>query len=129
MKKILISFFFLFSLSANAMEKETTFKKELFDKAQSDGKIVVISSWIKYCSSCAGQMKILQNAKNKGELLDIKFDNIEYFSFDVTKKEISNFFDVQYQTTLIIFKGNQEVYRSIGETTEDLIYEALKASI
>ena len=129
MKKILASIFFLFSLSANAMEKETTFKKELFDKAQSDGKIVVISSWIKYCSSCAGQMKILQNAKNKGELLDIKFDNIEYFSFDVTKKEISNFFDVQYQTTLIIFKGNQEVYRSIGETTEDLIYEALKASI
>ena len=129
MKKILISIFFLFSLSANAMEKETTFKKELFDKAQSDGKIVVISSWIKYCSSCAGQMKILQNAKNKGELLDIKFDNIEYFSFDVTKKEISNFFNVQYQTTLIIFKGNQEVYRSVGETTEDLIYEALKASI
>ena len=129
MKKILISIFFLFSLSANAIEKETTFKKELFDKAQSDGNIVVISSWIKYCSSCAGQMKILQNAKNKGELLDIKFDNIEYFSFDVTKKEISNFFDVQYQTTLIIFKGNQEVYRSVGETTEDLIYEALKASI
>ena len=129
MKKILISIFFLFSLSANAMEKETTFKKELFDKAQSDGKIVVISSWIKYCSSCAGQMKILQNAKKKGELLDIKFDNIEYFSFDVTKKEISNFFDVQYQTTLIIFKGDQEVYRSVGETTEDLIYEALKASI
>ena len=129
MKKILLSIFFLFSLSANAMEKETTFKKELFDKAQSDGKTVVISSWIKYFPSCAGQMKILQNAKNSGKLLDIKFDNIEYFSFDVTKKEISNLFDVQYQTTLIIFKGNREVYRSIGETTEDLIYEALKASI
>ena len=129
MKKILISIFFLFSLSANAMEKETTFKKELFDKAQSDGKIVVISSWIKYCSSCAGQMKILQNAKNKGELLDIKFDNIEYFSFDVTNREIADFFNIQYQTTLLIFKGDNEVYRSVGETTEDLIYEALKASI
>ena len=129
MKNFFISIFFLFSLSANAIEKETTFNKDLFDKAQSEGKIVVISSWIKYCTSCASQMKILQNAKNKGELLDIKFDNIEYFSFDVTKNEISNLFDVQYQTTLIIFKGNQEVYRSIGETTEDLIYEALKASI
>ena len=129
MKNFFISIFFLFSLSANAIEKETTFNKDLFDKAQSERKIVVISSWIKYCTSCASQMKILQNAKNKGELLDIKFDNIEYFSFDVTKKEISNLFDVQYQTTLIIFKGNQEVYRSIGETTKDLIYEALKASI
>ena len=111
------------------MEKQTTFNKELFDKAQSEGKFVVVSSWIKYCSSCAGQMKILNKAKNENKLSDIKFDNIEYFSFDVTKKEISDFFDVQYQTTLIIFKGNQEVYRSIGETTEDLIYEALKASI
>ena len=85
MKKIFIFLFFLLSLNANAMEKETTFSKELFDKAQSDGKIVIVSSWIKYCTSCAGQMKILQNAKNQGALLDIKFDNIEYFSFDVTK--------------------------------------------
>ena len=129
MKKILVIIICLFSLSANAIEKKTTFDKDLFDKAQSDGKIVIVSSWVKYCMSCAGQMKVLKQAKETGALSDINFDNIEYFSFDVTKKEISNFFDVQYQTTLIIFKGNQEVYRSVGETTEDLIYEALKASI
>jgi len=129
MKKILISIFFLFSLSANAMEKETTFKKELFDKAQSDGKIVVISSWIKYCPSCAGQMKILQNAKNQGALLDIKFDNIEYFSFEVTNREIADLLNVQYQTTILIFKDNKEVYRSVGETSKDLIYKAIKSSI
>jgi len=119
----------MFAFSANAGEKKTTFNKELFDKALSDGKIVVVSSWVKYCSSCASQMKVLQKAKNKGELSDIKFDDIEYFSFDVTNKEIANLFDVQYQTTLLIFKGNKEVYRSVGETTENLIYEALKASI
>ena len=97
----------------------------MFNKAQSEGKIVVVSSWIKYCSSCANQMKVLQKAKQKGELSDIKFDNIEYFSFDVTNSEIANLFNIQYQTTLLIFKGDQEVYRSIGETTENLIYEAL----
>ena len=129
MKKFIVFIFCLFAFSTNAMEKRTTFDKALFEKAQSEGKVIVISSWIEYCGSCANQMKVLQTAKKEGELSDIKFDNIEYFSFDVTKKEISNFFDVQYQTTLIIFKGNQEVYRSIGETTEDLIYEALKASI
>ena len=129
MKKILTFCFLLFAFNVNAMEKETTFKKELFDKAQSEGKVVVVSSWIKYCMSCASQMKVLQKAKNDGELSDIKFDNIEYFSFDVTNKEISDLFDVQYQTTLLIFKGNKEVYRSIGETTADLIYEAIKTSI
>ena len=129
MKKIIFLLFFFFTSNVYSMEKETTFSKELFDKAQSQGKIVIVSSWIKYCTSCASQMKVLNTAKKNGELSDIKFDNIEYFAFDVTDKDISNFFNVQYQTTLLIFKGNKEVYRSIGETSEKLIYEALKASI
>jgi len=129
MKKILIYIFCVIAFSVNAMEKQTTFNKELFDKAQSDGKFVVVSSWIKYCSSCAGQMKILNKAKKENELSDIKFDNIEYFSFDVTNKEIAELLKVQYQTTLLIFKDNEEIYRSVGETTEDLIYEAIKSSI
>ena len=65
-------------MNANAMEKETTFNQKLFNKAQSEGKVIIISSWIKYCSSCAGQMKILNKAKNDGKLNDIEFDNIEY---------------------------------------------------
>jgi len=129
MKKILIFIFCIIAFSANTIEKETTFNKELFNKAQSNGKVVVISSWIKYCSSCAGQMKILKDAKNEGKLNDIKFDNIEYFSFDVTNKNISDLFNVQYQTTLLIFKNNKEVYRSLGETTKNLIYKAIKSSI
>ena len=112
-----------------SMEKETTFNKKLFDKAQSEGKVVIVSSWIKYCSSCASQMKVLNKAKNDGKLFDIKFDNIEYFSFDVTNKDIANLLNVKFQTTLLIFKNNNEIYRSLGEITEDLIYEALKKSI
>ena len=122
MKKFLIFVFFILGLNAQAIGKETTYKKELFDKALLDGKVVVVSSWIKYCTSCASQMKILNKAKND-------FDNIEYFAFDVTNKEIAKFFNVQYQTTLLIFKENKEVYRSIGETTKKLIYDALKSSI
>ena len=129
MKKIFIFIFCFFVFGANAIEKKTTFDKELFNKAQSEGKIVVVSSWMKYCSSCANQMKVLQKAKKEGELSDIKFDNIEYFSFDVMNRDIADALNVIYQTTLLIFKDGKEVYRSIGETTEDLIYEALKASI
>ena len=122
MNKLLIFLIFTFTLSFNAISKETTYKKELFDKALLEGKVVIVSSWIKYCTSCASQMKILNKAKND-------FDNIEYFAIDVTNKEIAEFFNVQYQTTLLIFKDNKEVYRSIGETTKELIYDALKSSI
>ena len=122
MKRFLIFLFCIFSFNANALEKETTFSKDLFDKAQSDGKVVVVSSWIKYCSSCASQMKVLNKAKND-------FENIEYFTFEVTNREIADLLKVQYQTTLLIFKNNKEVYRSIGETSREEIYKALKSSI
>ena len=122
MKKFLIFICFVLALTSKATSKETTYDKQLFDKALSEGKVVVVSSWIKYCSSCAGQMKVLKKAKKD-------FENMEYFAFDVTNKEIAKFFNVQYQTTLLIFKDNKEVYRSIGETTKELIYDALKSSI
>ena len=109
-------------MSVNVLAKETTFKKELFDKAQSDGKVVIVSSWVKYCTSCASQMRVLDKAKND-------FNNIEYFKFDVRNKEIADLFNIQYQTTLLIFKNNKEVYRSIGETSREAIYKAIKSSI
>ena len=122
MKKTLILFFYLFSVNAFAIEKTTTFNKEIFQKAQTDGKIVVVNSWIKYCGSCTKQMKILEKAESD-------FDNMVYLTFEVTNKQIADLLKVQYQTTLLIFKDNKEVYRSIGETTKKEIYKAIKSSI
>tara|TARA_Y100001936_G_scaffold132167_1_gene129205 strand:- start:59 stop:427 length:369 start_codon:yes stop_codon:yes gene_type:complete len=122
MKKILTLIFCIFVFCFNTSAKETTYNKVDFEKALSEGKTVVVSSWIKYCTSCASQMKVLNKAVNE-------FKNIEYFAFDVTNKEIANSFNVQYQTTLLIFKNGKEVYRSIGETSKDLIYKAINSSI
>ena len=118
-KKILFLLIVLVPFNSIASEKVTTFNEDLFKKAQLDGKVVVVSSWIKYCYSCASQMKVLNQAKNE-------FENIVYLAFDVTNKKISNLLNVQYQSTLLIFKNNKEVYRSIGETTKDEIYKAIK---
>ena len=122
MKNFIVFIFLIITTSANAGEKKTTFDKELFDQAQAEGKVVIVSSWIKYCTSCASQMKVLDKAKND-------FDNIEYYKFEVTNKDIAKLLNVQYQTTLLIFKNNKEVYRSIGVTSKDLIYKAIKSSI
>ncbi len=122
MKKLFILIFCLISFQSIALEKKTTFSKEVFNKAQSEGKIVVVSSWIKYCSSCASQMKVLNKATDD-------FQNIVYLNFDVGNKEISNLLNVQYQTTLLIFKKNKEIYRSVGETSKSEIYKAIEKSL
>ena len=121
-KKFLIILFVVIPFNSFALEKETTFDQQQFKQALSEGKVVVVSSWIKYCYSCASQMKVLKEAKKD-------FDKIEYFAFDVTNENISNLFNVQYQSTLLIFKDNKEVYRSIGETTQKEIYKAIKTFI
>ena len=122
MKKLFILIFLLLSFQSTASEKKTTFNEEVFNNAQSEGKIVVVSSWIKYCSSCASQMKVLNKAKDD-------FQNIIYLNFDVGNEEISKLLNVQYQTTLLIFKKNKEIYRSLGETSKSEIYRAIEKSL
>ena len=122
MKKLFILIFCLISFQSIASEKKTTFNEEVFNNAQSEGKIVVVSSWIKYCSSCASQMKVLNKAKDD-------FQNIIYLNFDVRNEDISKLLNVQYQTTLLIFKKNKEIYRSVGETSKSEIYRAIEKSL
>ena len=122
MKKLSILIFCFISFQSFASEKKTTFNEEVFNNAQSEGKIVVVSSWMKYCSSCASQMKVLNKAKDD-------FQNIIYLNFDVRNEEISKLLNVQYQTTLLIFKKNKEIYRSVGETSKSEIYRAIEKSL
>ncbi|MDA9731949.1 thioredoxin family protein [Candidatus Pelagibacter sp.] len=122
MKKIIFLIIILFPLSLNAGEKKTTFTNEIFNKAQSDGKTVVVSSWIKYCTSCASQMKALKDVEKD-------FNNLVYLNFDVREKAIAKQLNIQFQTTLVIYKNNKEVYRSLGELSKDKIYKAINSVI
>ena len=122
MKKLLLLLLIIFPLNSAVAEKQTTFDNDVFNKAQSDGKTIVVSSWIKYCTSCASQTKALKDVEKD-------FDNLIYLTFDVTNREIAKQLNIQFQTTLVIYKNNKEVYRSLGELTKDKIYKAINSVI
>ena len=122
MKKLLLLLLIILPLNSAVAEKQTTFDNDVFNKAQSDGKTVVVSSWIKYCTSCASQMKALKDVEKD-------FDNLIYLTFDVTNREIAKQLNIQFQTTLVIYKNNEEVYRSLGELSKDKIYKAINSVI
>ena len=122
MKKLLVLLLIILPFNLAIAEKQTTFDNDVFNKAQSDGKTVVVSSWIKYCTSCASQMKALKDVEKD-------FDNLIYLTFDVTNREIAKQLNIQFQTTLVIYKNNKEVYRSLGELTKDKIYKAINSVI
>ena len=121
MKKILILTLLIFSFNAIATSKETTFTNEIFEKSQLEGKIVVIHSWNKTCSTCAQQVKILDKAKQD-------FNDVIFLSFEQTKdKDIAKSLNIDYWTTIVVYKNNMEVSRSIGLVDKEKIYSQISS--
>jgi len=121
MKKILILIFILLSFNSFAVEKNTTFNNEIFQKAQLDGKIVVINSWNETCTTCKVQIKILDQAEKE-------FTDILFLSFEQEKdKTIAKQLGIDYWTTIVIYQNNKEIYRSIGQMNKDKIYSVIKS--
>ena len=121
MKKIFILIFTLLSVNAFAVDKSTTFNNEIFQKAQLEGKTIVINSWNETCTTCAAQIKILDQAQ-------VEFKDILFLSFEQEKdKAIAKQLGIDYWTTIVIYKNIEEVYRSIGQMDKDKIYSTLKS--
>ena len=121
MKKILIIIFALFAIKAFAVDKSTTFNNDIFKQAQLEGKTVVINSWEKSCTTCKRQIKILDQAESE-------FKDVLFLSFEQTKdKDIAKQLDIDYWTTIVVYKNNKEVHRSIGQTNKTKIYELIKS--
>ena len=121
MKKILIIIFALFTIKAFAVDKSTTFNNEIFQKAQLEGKTVVINSWNETCTTCKAQIKILDQAENE-------FKDVLFLSFEQTKdKEIAKQLGIDYWTTIVVYKNNKEVQRSIGQMDKAKIFELIKS--
>ena len=121
MKKIFILIFTLMSINAFAVDKSTTFSNEVFEKAQAEGKTVVINSWNKTCYTCGKQVKILDEAEKE-------FTDILFLSFEQTKdKEIAKFLGIQYWTTIVVYKDNKEISRTMGQTNKSKIYSQINS--
>ena len=123
MKKIFITLFLFVCLSANAVEKKTNFSTEIFEKEKDSGKTVVINSYEVWCGTCSEQTKILDQAEKE-------FKDIIFLSYEQSKnKEIAQKLNIKYWTTIVVYKGNKEVARIVGQTDKKTIYSAIQKGI
>ena len=122
-KKTFITFLLLFCISANAVEKKTNFSIEVFEKAKASGKTIVINSYEIWCGTCSTQTKVLNQAEKE-------FKEIIFLSYEQSKNEdIANKLGIKYWTTIVVYKGNNEVSRLIGQTQKEKIYSTIKKGI
>ena len=123
MKKLLTFLFLFICLSANAVEKKTNFSIKIFEEAKESGKTIVINSYEDWCGTCSKQTKILDQAEKE-------FRDIVFLSYEQSKnKNIAKELGIKFWTTIVIYKGSNEVARIVGQTNKKIIYSAIKKGV
>ena len=122
MKKILFILFFILSSNVFAAEVEMNFTKDTFESAQRSGKIVVVNSWNKWCYTCVKQEKIIKEAKKD-------FKDILFLSYAQKNKSIAEYLNIDYRSTIVIYRDNKEIARAVGITKEEEIYSLIRKGI
>ena len=123
MKKLFISVLLFVCLSANAVEKKTNFSEEIFENAKASGKTIVVNSYEVWCGTCSKQTKILDQAEKD-------FKDIVFLSYEQSKnKDIAQKLGIKFWTTIVVYKGYDEVARIVGQTDKETIYSAIRKGI
>lgn len=116
----------VFGLSSFAWAAGATpFDQSSFEAAQAVGKPILVEVTAPWCPTCKAQAPTLARLKS-----DSRFAGLVAFNVDFdTQKDLLAKFSVQKQSTLIVFKGNQEVGRSTGVTDAGAIESLLAKAI
>ena len=104
---------------------ETPFTPQAFDSAEKAGKPILVEVHAVWCPTCKAQIPILAKLFAEPEFRDLVVLRVD---FDA-QKDIVKKFGVQMQSTLIVFQGNKEVGRSVGDTNAGSIQALLTKAV
>jgi thioredoxin 1 len=109
---------------ASAADKKP-FDQKAFEAAQAAGKPILVEVSAPWCPICKAQAPILARLTSEPKFKELVSFNIDFDS----QKDLLKKFNVQKQSTLIVFKGKQETGRSTGDTNAASIASLLGKSI
>lgn len=101
------------------------FSQVEFDKLTHEGQPVVLDISATWCPTCKAQKSILDGLMKQTAYKDVTLMTIDFDSAKPTLKK----FKVTMQSTLVAFKGDKEVGRSVGDTTPAGIEGLVKKTV
>ena len=124
MKKILVIIFLLISSNAFSAENQRlNFTIETFEEAKKNGETVVVTAWNKYCGTCKRQKIVLDQAEKD-------FKDVLFLYYNHPKmKDIAKYLKIDHRSTILVYKGNTEVSRTLGQVDKSVIYSNIEKGI
>jgi len=125
-RRIVIAAAFLAATSVYALAGESTlFTAKNFAAAQVAGDSILVHINAPWCPTCKAQLPILEKLES-----DPKFAALKVFRVDFdTQKDVVRSFKASSQSTLIVFKGQTETGRSVGDTDPGAIAALLAKAL
>lgn len=115
-------FIALLSLACSATAGETeAFSKERFEALQQKGALVLVDVAADWCPTCARQASIIREYKAQRPAVELEVLRVD---FDA-QKEWVKYFKAPRQSTLILFRGSEQVWFAVAETDPAVIAAAI----
>ncbi|MBC3884072.1 thioredoxin family protein [Undibacterium griseum] len=123
-KKIILSMLLIFAAAlAHALEIQP-YSAAALDVAQKADKPIALHFHADWCPTCRAQTAVLQELKSeKGLELTVLVVNYD------KEKALKRRFKVNAQSTLIVFRGQKEVGRLVGDASTEGIRTTLKSAL
>jgi len=115
----------IFALDLALAMSPQPFDAKAFADAQKAGRPILVAIHASWCPTCKAQTPILSELT-----ADPKFKNLAYFVVDFdSQKDLVERFGARMQSTLVVFKGNTEEGRSVGDTNRASIEALLNKTL
>jgi thioredoxin 1 len=118
---------FLTLATASAAEP-SAFTPEAFLGAQQAGKPILVDITAPWCPTCKAQAPIIEELTSRDAYKDVVVFHVDFDN----QKDVVRSFNARSQSTLISFRGQEEVARSVGVTDpaaiEDMLAKAVGGS-
>jgi thioredoxin 1 len=108
-----------------ALAGEVPYNQPGFDAARAAGQTVAVVFHADWCPTCRAQAPVLKELVNTPEMKSL---TLYVADFD-TEKALRNALHVNQQSTIVVFKGQQETARSTGETQKAALQTFLRGAI
>lgn len=106
--------------ASEAPTKPERFELERFQELQEANALVLIDVAASWCPTCARQKTLV--ARYRAEHPDVPL-HVLRVDYDYQKKWVQHF-KAPRQSTLILYKGAEQVWFSVAETREEILFRA-----